>query len=119
MGGTVLYDEECEFCRGVVRFTMKHDSRNRMRYVGVQSEEGRRLVIKTGLPEKDTNTVIYFTEKKISIRSAAVLYILKEMDGGWKIFFILIIIPKFLRDFFYRLIARNRYMFISNKTGLH
>ena len=37
------------------------------------------------------------------------LHILKEMGGVWKLFFIFIIIPNFIRDFIYKIIAKTRY----------
>jgi len=107
--GTIIYDGECPFCKKVVSFIRRKDINGYFRFAALQSEEGRFLVRKTGLPLKDTNTVIYFTEKKTVIRSTAVLNILREMGRGWKILYVFIIIPEFIRDYFYRLIAKNRY----------
>lgn len=109
MPGTIIYDGECPFCKKVVSFIRRKDNNGYFRFAALQSEEGSFLVRKTGLPLKDTNSVIYFTEKKIFIRSTAVLHILREMGGGWNIFYLFIIIPESIRDFFYRFIAKNRY----------
>lgn len=116
MFNTVVYDGNCNFCLSIAGFLKRNDIHKRLRLVALQSDEGKKLARKTGLPENETNTVIYFTEKRFYLRSTAVLYILKELGGGWSIFFIFILIPKFIRDFIYRLIARNRHRFF-NKIG--
>lgn len=45
----------------------------------------------------------------ISVRSEAVFNIIRYVGGIWKIFLFFSIVPKPIRDFFYDLIARNRY----------
>ena len=109
MINAITYDAECNFCNGVVRFLKKHDRRNRFRFVPLQSDEGGELIRNAGLPEKDRNTVVYYAGKKIFLRSTAVLYILKDTGGVWSLLFVLIIFPRFIRDFVYRMVARYRY----------
>ena len=41
--------------------------------------------------------------------STGVLNILKEIGGIWSVFYVFIIIPVFIRDTVYRLVAKNRY----------
>ena len=109
MPGTIIYDGECPFCIKVVSFIRRNDKIGHFRFAALQSAEGSLLVRKTGLPPKNTNSVIYFTEKKTFIRSTAVLNILRELGGGWNILYVFIIIPEFIRDYFYRFVAKNRY----------
>jgi predicted DCC family thiol-disulfide oxidoreductase YuxK len=113
MPGTIIYDGECPFCKKVVSFIRRKDKNGYFRFAPSQSQEGSLMVSKANLPPKDTNTVIYFTEEKSFIRSTAVLKILRELGGGWRIFYPFIIIPESIRDYFYRLIARNRYRFFK------
>ena len=109
MGGTVLYDGECGFCSSQVRFIRRHDRRNQFRFVPLQSEEGRSLLRSAGLRENDPDTVVYDSGERVEVRSSAVLKILGELGGAWRLIRVLLIIPSGLRDFFYRLIARNRH----------
>lgn len=105
----ITYDAECNFCNGVVRFLRKRDKRSRFRFVPLQSEEGGELIKGAGLAEKDRNTVVYYSGKKIYLRSTAVLHILKDTGGIWSLLYGFIIVPRFIRDYVYRLIARYRY----------
>jgi predicted DCC family thiol-disulfide oxidoreductase YuxK len=113
MPNIVLYDGDCSLCISIAGFLRRKDKQNRLRLIPLQSEEGKSLAAKTGLSENETNTVIYFTKGRFFLRSTAVLHILRELGGGWSILFIFIIIPRFIRDFIYRLIARNRHRFFG------
>jgi len=114
MHNTVLYDGDCSLCISIAGFLRRKDIHSRLRLIALKSDKGRSLAAKTGLPGNGTNTVIYFTRDRFYLRSTAVLHILRELGGGWSIFFIFIIIPRFIRDFIYRLIARNRHRFFGN-----
>ncbi len=109
MENSITYDAECNFCNGVVRFLGRHDRKGRFRFVPLQSEDGEELIRKAGLPEKDRSTVVYHAGERIYLRSTAVLHILKDTGGIWSFAYIFIIVPRFIRDFVYRLVARYRY----------
>jgi len=109
MKNAITYDAECNFCNGVVRFLRKRDRHDRFRFVPLQSEEGGELLKGAGLAGKDRNTVVYYSGKNIYLRSTAVLHILKDTGGIWSLAYILIIFPRFMRDWVYRLVARYRY----------
>ena len=114
MNGTVLYDSECALCNSQVRFIRKRDRGNLFRFVPLQTEEGRSMLRSAGLPEDELDTVVYVKEGKDLTRSSAVLGILSDLGGGWRLTRVLGIIPLAIRDFFYRLIARNRHRFYSS-----
>ena len=109
MGGTVLYDGECSFCNSQVRFIRERDTRNRFRFVPLQSDEGRELLRKAGLPENELDSVVYDKSGRQYLRSSAVLSILRDMGRGWSLLYSLVIVPACIRDAFYRLVARNRH----------
>ena len=109
MQNAITYDAGCNFCNGVVRFLRKRDKRNHFIFVPLQSEEGSRLIAGAGLPENDRNTVVYYSGSDIYVRSTAVLHILKDTHSIWSLAYAGIILPRFIRDWVYRLVARYRY----------
>jgi predicted DCC family thiol-disulfide oxidoreductase YuxK len=111
----VLFDGVCNLCNGLVRFIIRKDRNAKIKFAPFQSSEGRSILQKSGLNPTDFDTVIYFTVNMCFQRSTAVLRILKDLGGGWSLFYVFIIIPVSIRDFFYNLIARNRYK-IFGKT---
>jgi predicted DCC family thiol-disulfide oxidoreductase YuxK len=115
---TITYDSECNFCNGVVRFLKNRDRKGHFRFVALQSAEGAEILAKAGLPEEDMHTVVYYSEDKIYLRSTAVLHILKDTHSIWSIAYVLIVFPRFIRDWVYRLVARYRYHISGyKKTG--
>ena len=115
MSGIIYYDGECPLCNSQVRFIRERDSRNRFRFVTLQSEEGRKMLRSAGRPEDDPDTVVYERSGHQYLRSSAVLNILRDMGHGWGVLYSLVIVPAFIRDFFYRLVARNRHRLFQGK----
>lgn len=115
MNGTVIFDSKCNLCNGLVSFIKKRDKSKRFHFVSLQSEEGRGMLLEAGLPETDSDTAIYKKDGQFYLRSSAVLHILKDIGGTWKTLYVFIIIPPFIRDFFYRLIAHNRYRLFGKR----
>jgi len=115
MKGWILYDKGCNLCNGIIRYVRTKVSDGHFRYISHQSEEAMNIMIETGVEDIDSDSVVYITGKGFYIRSSAVLHILKDIGGIWKLFFIFILVPPFIRDYIYRLIARNRYRWSGAK----
>ena len=115
MAGTILYDSSCNLCNSQVRFIRKRDRENLFRFVPLQSKEGREMLYKAGLPGNELDTVVYQKSGRHYLRSSAVLGILRDLGRGWRLFYSLMIVPAVIRDFFYRLVARNRHLLSSLK----
>ncbi|MBK9392143.1 MAG: DUF393 domain-containing protein [Bacteroidetes bacterium] len=115
MGGTVLFDDTCNLCDGLVKFIRKRDKISRFRFVPLQSEEGRNMLRSAGLPDTDSDTAVYLSDGRYFLRSSAVLHILKDLGSAWRILYVFIIVPPFIRDPFYNLVAKNRYRIFGRK----
>jgi len=114
----LLFDGVCNLCNGLVRFIIKKDRRAGIKFTPLQVAEAQRiasLYVKFDLVRNDLETVKYISNDKTYLKSSAVLHILKDIGGGWQIFYGLIIIPKSLRDFFYDLVARSRYRIFGKR----
>jgi len=114
-GPILLFDGICNLCNGLVRFIIKRDHNARMLFTPLQSQAGQSLMKKFKPDTDEIDTVIYISGEKYFLKSAAILHILKDLGRAWRLFYGLIIIPKFIRDFLYDLIARSRYR-IFGKT---
>jgi predicted DCC family thiol-disulfide oxidoreductase YuxK len=113
----ILFDGSCSFCSGIVRFIRRRDRSSIFKLVPLQSEEGRVVAAVSGFTEKDEDTVVYFRSGKYYYRSTAVLEILKDMGRFWRIFYIFILVPRYIRDSLYRFIARNRHILSGHKAN--
>jgi len=113
----LLFDGICNLCDGLVKFIIKRDRRSKIRFAPLQSAAGQSLLLKSGLPANELNSVVFIKGEKYFLRSSAILQLLKELGGGWKLFYIFIIIPPFLRDFLYNITARTRYRIFGKKES--
>lgn len=112
----ILFDGVCNLCNGLVQFVIKKDKEAKFTMGSLQSESGQKLLKKHNLPLQDYNSFIYLKEERVYLKSSGALHVLKDLGGLWKMFFILIIIPKPIRDYFYGLVAKNRYWFFGKRT---
>jgi predicted DCC family thiol-disulfide oxidoreductase YuxK len=105
----ILFDGVCNLCNGVVQFIIRRDPYARFKFVALQSERGLQLLKQFGFPEDKFNFIVYIREGKSIIKSTAILHILRDLGGVWRIFYAFVIIPKFIRDFIYNFFAKRRY----------
>lgn len=109
----VLFDGVCNLCNKSVQFIIKRDPHNQFFFASLQSETGRNLLNKYHLSEVDS--VILLKEDRYYLESDAALEICSHLTGGWKLLAILKVIPPFIRDPLYRIIARNRYKWFGKQ----
>ena len=53
----------------------------------------------------------------IATESDAVLKIARKLNGGWRLLYAFIIVPKFIRDGVYRFISRHRYRIFGRRDS--
>ncbi len=111
----VLFDGLCNLCVGSVQFIIKRDSHKKFRFASLQSSFGKAVLKKAGASEDNFNSFILLEDGKISTRSTAALRVCKQLSGGWKLPYALIIIPAFIRNYIYAIIANNRYKWFGKK----
>ena len=111
----ILFDGVCNFCNYWVNFAIKKDRKNKLRFTPLQGETAKQLLLQHNINPTLLSSVIFIDNGKAYTQSSAAIRICKHLNGGWKLFYALIIIPKFIRDFFYNVIARNRYRWFGKK----
>ncbi|MEI9981021.1 MAG: DCC1-like thiol-disulfide oxidoreductase family protein [Edaphobacter sp.] len=110
----LLYDGVCALCNGVVKFLMKRDRRDGFRYAPLQSELGREVLARFGILGFPDGVVLVTNaltaQERLYRRSDAVAAGLKLLDGPWQVMGrALALMPRWLRDWGYGVIARFRY----------
>lgn len=110
----ILFDGVCNLCSGSVQFILKRDKEKKFLFASLQSGYGQNILNQSDLPTDTFNSFILFENGKIFTRSTAALKMFSQLKNwGWvKIFWI---VPKFIRDAVYNLIAKNRYRWFGKK----
>lgn len=131
MAAIVLFDGVCNFCDSSVNFIIDHDPHGYFKFAPLQSDIGRDLAERNGFqseaaqsgsqPAADDlvpiDSIILVEDDRVYTHSTAALRIAKRLSGLWKLAYGFIIVPAFIRDFFYRLFARYRYRFFGRKDA--
>ncbi|MCE9540086.1 MAG: thiol-disulfide oxidoreductase DCC family protein [Bacteroidetes bacterium] len=113
----ILFDGVCNLCNGLVQFIVKRDTKAKFKFASLQSRTGQSLLLKFGLPTDDLDSFIYIKDGNCFTKSTAGLNVLKDLGGLWWLFYAFILIPKFIRDFVYSVIAKKRYKFFGKRDS--
>lgn len=102
----VFYDGECGVCSASVQFILNRWKKP-VFFSPLQSKDSEDLLKSFNVKIK-LDTIYYLRNGKLYDRSSAILQITRRLKGIYPLFFVFWIIPKFIRDPFYNLIAKNR-----------
>ena len=112
----IFFDGVCNLCNGFVNFIIDRDKDKKFLFSSLQSPEAKSILSKYDFNTDYLSSVVFLQPGgKISFRSTSALKILSILGGLWSLMSILRLVPAFVRDFFYNLIARNRYRWFGKK----
>jgi predicted DCC family thiol-disulfide oxidoreductase YuxK len=102
----VFYDGQCPMCSGVVTWAARRDKLARLRFAPLGGETYQNLVP----PKKYPDSVLLLTpEGRVLDRTRAVAALLRSLPQPWLFWGrVLNVIPLFLSDFGYRIVAALR-----------
>ncbi len=60
-------------------------------------------------PEGDPESMVLIEGERVFLRTTAALRIARRLRGAWPLAYAFVVVPAFLRDALYRLVAKNRY----------
>ncbi len=113
----VLFDGVCNLCHRSVQFIVKRDPGRRFRFAALQSERGRQLLTRHGLPPEGLESLVLIDGGLSYTKSDAALRIAGRLPAPWPILATALVIPRPLRDGLYGVIARNRYRWFGRKDS--
>lgn len=116
MTAIVLFDGECNFCDASVQFIIARDPSGYFQFAALQSDIGEKLKKEHHIPEK-LDSFLVIENNTVYDSSDAALFVCKHLSGVWKSFFVLKVLPKTFRDYFYKIIAKNRYKWFGKKDS--
>jgi predicted DCC family thiol-disulfide oxidoreductase YuxK len=123
----VIFDGHCGLCSGSVRWLLRRDQRDRLRFVASESEKVAAMLAQHGgggagralaagrTPDPIPETILVVRDagaatESVLERSDAVVALLRELPRPWPwVGVALGWVPKPIRDLGYRLVARWRY----------
>lgn len=105
----LLYDGVCGLCAKGVQFFVRHDRDGMLRYAPLQGETATRLKDVHAEIPRGIDTLVFVEDGRVYLRSRAVLRALAHLPTPWRWLSWLAVVPAFLADPPYNLVARFRY----------
>jgi predicted DCC family thiol-disulfide oxidoreductase YuxK len=105
----IIFDGICILCNSFVQFIIKKDREKQFYFTTAQSDFVKEQVKSLHLNVNPMDSVIYLKNGKVLAESNAVLSILSDLGGIWKLLSILKLVPLFIRNSVYRFCAKRRY----------
>ena len=105
----ILFDGVCNFCNSSINFVIDHDPEKHFKFAPLQSEIGQSILTQFNKSTSDFDSVILLKNNQLYQKSEAALEITKHLSGFWKYLSVFKIFPTFFLNFFYDIIAKNRY----------
>ncbi|MFN3363559.1 thiol-disulfide oxidoreductase DCC family protein [Allorhizobium sp. NPDC080224] len=116
-GPIILFDAECILCSANAQFVLSHDGKKRFRLASMQGEVGSALYRRFGIDPGNPDSIIVVDGEHMLRDSDAVLSIYAGLGWPWKVLSVFRLIPRFIRDPLYLLIARNRYRLFGKRDS--
>lgn len=110
----ILFDGVCNLCNSWVRFVLQHEQKPLFHFSSLQSKKTRELLHSFGV-QPSLNTIFLVQDNKLYQQSDAILLILNKMKFPVRFVFIFILVPRFLRNYMYGVIAKYRYQWFGKK----
>lgn len=110
----VLFDGDCNLCNSSINFIIKHDIKEQFYFASLQSDVSKQILLQFSIKKINFDTVVLIENNKMFVKSTAMLKILRHLRC-YRFLYFLIFIPTKVRDFFYGVIAKNRYKWFGKK----
>lgn len=106
----ILFDGVCNLCDHFVNFVFANDHEKHFYFASQQSVAGHEIMRRYNL-RTDLKTVYYVEEETSQTweQSSAVLRVCSYFTTWWRFLYFFMIVPAFIRNFCYKIIAGNRY----------
>ena len=114
----ILFDGDCNLCNKYVNLIIRYDPKDNFRFATIKSQIGQNIIKDLNLINIQEDTLLLIKKKSIYIKSDAVIRILSCLQFPINILSLISLIPRFIRDYFYDIIAKNRKKIFKTKECL-
>lgn len=104
----LLYDGYCLMCSYLVRWVMQRDKKGKIYFGALQDEKMADLIKQAPDFMQKADSVLLYSGGQFYFRSSAVLKLYGLIGFPYSLMTVFFIVPSFIRDFVYRIIAKYR-----------
>ncbi len=110
----IFFDGYCGLCNGFVDFMMKVDRKGLFKFSPLQGEFAKSHLSQNDI--LDLKSVVILIDGKTYRKAKGVFKALGELGGPWMAFLLLNILPSSFLNFFYDVVAANRYRLFGKRA---
>jgi predicted DCC family thiol-disulfide oxidoreductase YuxK len=113
----MLFDGVCNLCNAAVQWVIERDARGQIRFASLQSEAGRQA-LREALGDgagRLPDSFVLIDAHGVHSESSAALAVAGHLGWPYRLLTGTRIVPRFVRDAVYRLVARNRYRWFGRR----
>ncbi len=111
----IFFDGVCNLCNASVQFIIRHDKNDHFRFAALQSVSAKELLKDFNISPALQNSVVLLEEGRVFTKSTAVLRICRKLSFPLPLLSLFLIVPGFIRDWTYGIIANNRYKWFGKQ----
>ena len=115
--GVVLFDGVCNLCNGFVQFVVRRDPKGAFHFASLGSDAAVRLLGGGPVPDPLPDSLVLVEDGQVFTRSTAALRIARRLTFPWPLAYVLVLVPRSLRDLIYDGIARRRYRWFGRRQS--
>lgn len=113
----ILFDGVCNLCNGSVQFIIRNDKKHTFLFAPLQGNTAKEIINTYNIDTSITDSILLYSKKYgLSTKSTAALKISRQLRMPVNFLVVFFVIPKFIRNWIYDLIARNRYDWFGRKN---
>lgn len=109
----IFFDGVCNLCNAAINILIDLDTRHNLVFAPLQGETYKQYSTMTLQKTADFSTIVFLQQErevtKFYTKSDAAIRIIACLGGVYRISLGLLLMPRFLRDAAYNLVARHRY----------
>ena len=114
----ILFDGVCNLCNSSVQYVIKRDKKEQFLFTALQSDTGKQILNQYKIDTAKIDSILLYTpEKGINYKSTAALKVATSLGFPVNLMAIFFIVPTFIRNWVYDLIAKNRYKWYGKKES--
>lgn len=117
MSAVILFDGVCNLCNGFVQFVVARDPQARFRFAALQSTAAVALLREASVTAPLPDSMVLVEDGRVYMRSTAALRVARGLRFPWPVAYLLVIVPRVIRDRVYDFIAAHRYRWFGRRES--
>lgn len=112
----IFFDGVCGMCNRFVDLILKIDNKGVFMFAPIQGETAKQMLPPLSESPQEWS-MFYLDERGVYKESDAFLEVYRHLGGVWRLLNLLGLVPRGIRNFVYRTVARNRYRWFGRRDA--